>query len=212
MQLREIVLGTHNQKKRAELEYLLAPFGFTTYTLDDFPNAIEVVEDGDSFEENAAKKAQQQAKNLNAWVLGEDSGIAVDYLGGAPGIFSARFAGEQATDEENNQKLLKELKDVPRSQRTAHYVCHMALSDTTGTVRISCQATCQGILRTKASGAGGFGYDPLFEIPEYHQTFGELGPSVKSVLSHRARAARRFVSELLCLREALRRTQDAQNA
>jgi len=200
--MQQIVLGTHNLKKRAELEHLLGPHGFTINTLDDFPDAIDVVEDGHSFGENAAKKACQQAVILNAWVLGEDSGIVVDALDGAPGIYSARFAGEDATDEDNNRMLLKKLDGIPREKRTAHYVCHMTLSDPTGAVRIDSEATCQGILRTEPAGSGGFGYDPLFEIPEYHKTYGELGTSVKSVLSHRARASRRFVPQLLKLRAA----------
>ena len=197
--LTQLVLGTHNKKKRAELDYLLRPHGFELRTLDDFPDSIEVVEDGNSFAENAAKKATQQALHLGAWVLGEDSGISVDFLDGKPGIYSARFAGENATDEDNNRLILEKLKDVPRAKRTAHYVCHMALSDPTGEIRITCEETCQGVLRTKPSGDGGFGYDPLFEIPEYHRTFGELGASVKSMLSHRARASRLFLPRLLRL-------------
>lgn len=212
MELTQIVLGTHNAKKRAELESLLGPHGFTIRTLDEFSDAIDVVEDGDTFAENAAKKACQQAIHLNAWVLGEDSGICVDALGGAPGIYSARFAGENATDEDNNRLVLEKLSKVPREKRTAFYVCHMTLSDPQGNVCIDSEATCQGILRTEAAGSGGFGYDPLFEIPEYHQTYGELGPSVKSVLSHRARASRRFVPQLLKLRASLRNAQQPAKA
>ena len=197
--LKHFVLGTHNKKKRAELDVLLRPHGFHVRSLDEFPNSIQVVEDGTSFAENATKKATQQAVHLGAWVLGEDSGISVDALGGQPGIYSARFSGPNATDEDNNDFLLEKLKGVPREKRTAFYVCHMTLSDPKGNAVIDCEATCHGILRTKPAGSEGFGYDPLFEIPEYHATFGELGPTVKSILSHRARASRLFLPMLLRL-------------
>lgn len=197
--LKQMVLGTHNRKKREELEGLLGPFGFGLRTLAEFEHPLEVVEDGRTFGENAAKKAVEQARHLDAWVLGEDSGLCVDALQGAPGINSARFAGPQADDESNNQYLLAQMTDVPDNRRTAHYVCHMTLSDPAGQVQIDCEAICRGRIRRQPAGTGGFGYDPLFELPEYHQTFGELGVAVKSVLSHRARAMRRFVNELLSL-------------
>lgn len=202
-ELRRLVLGTRNVKKRAELDFLLRPHDFALRTLDDFPNAINVEEDGTTFGENAAKKAVQQAQHLNAWVLGEDSGIAVDALDGAPGIYSARFAGPEATDEMNNALLLQKLESVARPKRTAYYVCHMTLADPTGHIHIDCEATCRGILRTQPSGTRGFGYDPLFEISEYHKTFGELGAAIKGVLSHRARASRLFLPQLIKLLASL---------
>src|SRR5262245_52188700 len=123
-----LVLGTGNRKKLAELFDLLSPLGIELKTLGDFPNAIMVEETGQSFAENAALKAQVQAKHLNRWVLGEDSGLAVDALKGAPGIYSARYSEPGATDERNNQKLLMELQEVAAAKRTAHYVCHATLS------------------------------------------------------------------------------------
>jgi XTP/dITP diphosphohydrolase len=193
-----LVLGTHNRKKRAELEELLGPHGFRLRLLDEIldPVPIEVEETGQAFAENAALKAQQQARHLQQWVIGEDSGLSVDALGGAPGIYSARYAGENATDEENNAKLLAALADVPDAKRGAHYVCHMALSDPQGTIQIRCEATCNGRIARETRGNNGFGYDPLFLVPEYHRTFGELGPSVKAALSHRSRCMRRFVPQL----------------
>ncbi|MEX0794530.1 MAG: non-canonical purine NTP pyrophosphatase [Pirellulaceae bacterium] len=193
---RVLILGTGNQKKRRELEILLAPLGFTLQTLGDFPDAIEVVEDGDSFAENAAKKASQQAVHLGQWVLGEDSGLCVDALKGAPGIYSARFSGPRATDESNNALLIEKLSGVPRTKRTGHYVCHMAIAAPTGEIVLTSEDTCHGILREQPAGSGGFGYDPLFEIPEYRRTFGELGDSVKGVLSHRAKASRKLARRL----------------
>ena len=197
VELNEIVLGTHNVKKRAELAALLAPIGVQLRTLADFDSPLKVVEDGDTFQANATKKAVQQAQHLDHFVLGEDSGLVVDALAGAPGIYSARFAGEHASDEDNNQHLLSQLADLPIDRRTAHYVCHMTLANPSGSVLIDCEATCRGRIRTHPGGTNGFGYDPLFEVIEYHQTFGELGPTIKSVISHRAKAMRQFVVELL---------------
>jgi XTP/dITP diphosphohydrolase len=198
-----LVLGTHNRKKRRELEYLLVPLGIELKTLEDFPNAVEVEETGDSFHANAALKATVQARHLGQWVLGEDSGLQVDALNGAPGIYSARFAGLGATDEANNRLLLEKLADLPPKQRRAWYHCHFTLSDPEGNERINCFGRCFGRILNQSRGQSGFGYDPLFEIPEYHQTFAELGDAVKSVLSHRARANREFVPQLFSLIETL---------
>ena len=192
-----IILGTHNRKKGIELRELLEPHGFDLRTLAEVTNPIEVVEDGDTFAANAQRKATQQATHLGEWVLGEDSGLCVDALGGRPGIYSARYSGENATDESNNSLLLEELRNVPVAKRTAYYVCHMSLSDTQGNVIVDCEATCRGRILEAPRGSGGFGYDPLFELIEYHATFGELGSAVKSVLSHRSRAMCCFVPKLL---------------
>jgi XTP/dITP diphosphohydrolase len=201
--MNELVLGTHNKKKRAELELLLAPLGLKLLTLADFDDSIQVVEDGDTFQANATKKAVQQAVHLNRWVLGEDSGLAVDALQGAPGIYSARYAGTDGDDEANNRHLLSELGDLPLAKRTAHYVCHMTLADPTGQVHIDTESTCRGRIRAAAAGSNGFGYDPLFEVIEYGQTFGQLGPAIKSVISHRAKSMRQFVRKLTVLRAGL---------
>jgi XTP/dITP diphosphohydrolase len=199
MNERPLVIGTHNRKKGIELAELLAPLGFTVITLDDLPNAIEVVEDGDTFEANARLKASQQALHLGRWVLADDSGLAVDALGGSPGVYSARFAGPDATDEANNRLLLEKLADLPLEKRSAHYVCHVTVADPTGAIRAESHDICRGRIRFESSGANGFGYDPLFEVVEYHQTFGELGTHVKQALSHRSRALRAIVPRLLAL-------------
>ena len=194
-----IVLGTHNLKKRRELETLLTPHGIRVATLKDFDDVLEVEETGDTFAANAALKAEQQAVHLDQWVLGEDSGLEVDLLDGAPGVYSARYSGPEATDASNNAKLLAELGDAPLSKRGARYVCHIALSDPQGQIRLNVQACCRGRIQSREAGAAGFGYDPLFEVPEYHRTFGQLGDTVKSVLSHRSRAIRRLLPKLLKL-------------
>ena len=194
-----LVLGTHNRKKGAELAGLLAPYGFRLVTLAEFDAPLNVVEDGDSFAANAALKATQQAVHLREWVLGEDSGIAVDALDGSPGIYSARFSGKDATDDDNNRLLLEKLEGIPEASRTAHYVCHMTVADSTGEIRAESEARCFGSIRRDAVGDAGFGYDPLFEVMEYHQTFGQLGDAVKSVLSHRSRAFRLLLPQFVRL-------------
>ena len=196
----ELVLGTRNPKKRRELEYLLEKYeNIHLKTLDEFSNSIEVEETGTTFEANAILKATEQAKVLNKWVLGEDSGISVAALDGAPGVYSARFSGPDATDEKNNALLLNRLEGVPVEKRTAWYTCHMALSDPEGKVHVNCEGRCYGRILTQEKGTSGFGYDPMFEIPEYGMTFGEMGDAVKAVLSHRARANRMFVPKLMRL-------------
>ena len=196
-----LVLGTHNSKKKAELVEILEPHGVRLRTLSEFPTALNVVESGQTFAENARLKAVQQARHLQHWVLGEDSGLSVDALHGAPGVFSARFSGETATDASNNALLLERLRDVPLDHRTAYYTCHVVVADPEGNVRLEVESTCRGRILESPRGHGGFGYDPLFEIPEYHRTFGELGSSVKAVLSHRGRALRQILPPLIRLVE-----------
>ncbi|MCA9063475.1 MAG: RdgB/HAM1 family non-canonical purine NTP pyrophosphatase [Planctomycetaceae bacterium] len=196
MKRHTIVLASRNRKKAQEVAEILGPLGFDVRPVTEFPDVPDVVEDGQTFAENAAKKASEVARALNQWVIGEDSGLQVDVLKGAPGIYSARYSGENATDEANNQKLIAELNDVPEDKRGAGYVCSVALSDPAGQIRLAVEGTCRGRILREAKGIGGFGYDPYFLIPEYHQTFGELPAAVKHRLSHRARAMAAFAPEL----------------
>ncbi len=191
-----LVIGTTNAGKGRELAELLAPHGFVVRTLKDFPPQAEVVEEGDTFAANARAKASEYARRLGCWVLADDSGLEVAALGGQPGVYSARFAGENAGDAANNARLLQELGDLPLEKRTARYVCHVAVADPTGAIRAECADVCSGRIRFTPAGSNGFGYDPLFEVVELHRTFGELGPTVKSVLSHRGRAMRGIVPKL----------------
>ena len=193
------MLGTGNRKKAVELAVLFEPAGLRLLTLADMPEPIEVVEDGDTFAENARKKAAEQARHLRCWVLGEDSGLAVDALQGGPGVFSARYSGDDATDESNNRKLLAALAGLPAQQRVAKYVCHMAISDPQGNVLAESEAECRGRILAEPRGTYGFGYDPLFKVVEYHRSFGQIGPTAKACLSHRARAARRLLPRLFDL-------------
>jgi XTP/dITP diphosphohydrolase len=194
-----LVLGTANRDKGRELAELLTPYRFQILTLADVANPLEVVEDRESFADNARSKAREQARHLGRWVLADDSGLEVDALGGAPGIYSARYAGPTATNQMNNDRLLAELGDATWEKRTARYYCHVALADPSGAIRAECSAICSGRIRLEPAGTNGFGYDPLFEIVELHRTFGQLGPRVKAALSHRARALRAIVPQLVRL-------------
>jgi XTP/dITP diphosphohydrolase len=183
-----LVLGTRNAKKRLEIEEILGDLGLELRDLSGWPEAPEVVEDGTTFEANARKKASALARALGLWVLGEDSGLVVPALGDRPGVYSARYAGTQGDDEANNNRLLAELAPLPDDHRAAYYVCTAALADPSGDIRAGTEGRCHGLILRERRGTGGFGYDPLFLIPEYHRTFGELSPAVKHALSHRSRA------------------------
>jgi XTP/dITP diphosphohydrolase len=187
-----LVVGTRNPKKRIELLEILGDLPIELVDLTSYPNAPEVEEDGSTFEENARKKAVILAKALGEWVLGEDSGLVVPALKGRPGVYSARYAGKQGDDEANNDRLLAELAPLPDKVRSAYYVCTAALADPSGEVKAVVEGRCHGIIIKERRGKGGFGYDPLFLIPEYHRTFGELSATVKHALSHRGRAMERL--------------------
>src|SRR5438067_12103703 len=193
-----LVIGTRNRKKLAEITEILGDVGVQLHDLSHYPQAPEVEEDGDTFEANAQKKAVELARALKQWVLGEDSGLVVPALKGRPGVLSARYAGKQGDDAANNTRLLAELAPLPDDRRAAYYVCTAALADPAGEVRAVTEGRCHGVIVHGYRGSGGFGYDPLFLIPEYHRTFGELSARVKHALSHRARALEK-------LRPALRR-------
>jgi XTP/dITP diphosphohydrolase len=198
----QIVVASRNRKKTREIAELLAPHGIDVLCVADFPDVPEVVEDGLTFAENAAKKASQTAQQLGTWVIGEDSGLMVEALGGQPGIYSARYSGEGATDAKNNEKLIAELANVPPEKRTAAYTCSVALADPTGEIRLRAEGRCRGVIIDEPRGTNGFGYDPYFLIREYHQTFGELSSHVKHQLSHRARAFAKFIPQLISLLHA----------
>ncbi|MBX6313010.1 MAG: RdgB/HAM1 family non-canonical purine NTP pyrophosphatase [Isosphaeraceae bacterium] len=206
-----LVLATRNRKKGQEMAELLLPpwepsrnlARLEIRTLDAYPDLPAVEEDAETFLGNARKKAIAAAQALRTWVIADDSGLAVDALGGAPGVHSARFAGVHGDDEANNRKLLDLLAEVPDERRGAAFVCALVLADPTAQVRAEVEASCRGRITHEPRGTGGFGYDPLFLIPEYHKTFAELGPLVKHQLSHRARAFARLrpILERLIARE-----------
>jgi XTP/dITP diphosphohydrolase len=183
-----LVVATRNKKKLQEILEILAGIDLELRDLSGYPDAPEIDEDGDTFEANARKKASQTAKALHEWVLGEDSGLVVPALGGRPGVHSARYAGKHGDDAANNQKLIAEIRILPPEKRAAYYVCTAALSDPDGNVKAVVEGRCHGIIVPERRGEGGFGYDPYFQVLEFHQTFGELSSRVKHAISHRARA------------------------
>jgi XTP/dITP diphosphohydrolase len=195
----DVVLATRNAKKCAELRALLAPYAILVRSLSEYGDVPEVIEDGVTFSENAAKKASQTARLLGCWTIGEDSGLEVDVLQGAPGVYSARYSGTGATDASNTALLLARMTATPDERRGARYVCHVALADPTGRVRLHVEAACRGRITRELRGTQGFGYDPCFLIPELHRTFGELSPLVKQQLSHRGRALHQLIPQLLLL-------------
>jgi XTP/dITP diphosphohydrolase len=191
-----VILGSGNRKKCREMADLIRPNWehnpvleqLEIHGLDEFPDAPTVDENADSFAGNARKKASELARALGQWVLADDSGLTVDALRGEPGVLSARYAGEPSDDAANNRKLLEALGGVSDDRRGAAFRCALALSDPAGQIRLEAEGACRGRIIHGSRGDHGFGYDPLFLIPEYHQTFGELSALVKHQLSHRCRA------------------------
>jgi len=193
--MKELLVASGNKGKLREFGELLQGVVQTILSPADFPGLPEVEEDGDTFEANAIKKARSAAIFTGRPVLADDSGLAVDYLAGRPGVYSARFAGEGASDADNNALLLRELAGVPAERRGAAFHCVIALCRPDG----SCQ-TFDGMLAGEIleapRGEGGFGYDPLFLVPEYGQTFSELPIEIKNAISHRGRAMQQLKAAL----------------
>ncbi len=199
--MNEIVLATGNRDKVREFRGMLSRSGLdlSVLCLADFPSLPPVPENGKTFSENASRKALLTARATGKLALGDDSGIEVDALAGRPGIYSARFAGERATDKDNNDKLLALLRNVPERRRQARFVCLIALANPEKIIDIA-EGSCAGTIVMKPRGSGGFGYDPLFQPIEYQKTFAELPPDVKNRISHRARA---FEKALMMLEKYL---------
>jgi XTP/dITP diphosphohydrolase len=199
-----IVLATRNRGKLSEFQRLFEKIeGVEIVSLDDVPEVPEVVEDGETFEHNARKKALETARATGLPVLSDDSGIEVDALGGAPGVYSARFAGEGATNEENNRKLLALLSDVPDEKRTARFRCVLAFADPGNTRPDHLHletGVCEGRILREPRGRRGFGYDPVFQPVGEERSMAELSPEHKNRISHRGRASvlmRDFLSAYL---------------
>lgn len=194
-----ILIATQNKGKKEEiLDILKDVSGVLFKDIEDFPFIPVVEENGNTYQENAIKKATILAKACNTWVLADDSGLEIDALGGRPGIFSSRYAGPNATDEKNREKVLSELKGVPREKRTARFICSMALASPHQLLLVV-EGRCDGFITQEPRGNKGFGYDPIFYITQYHQTFGELHPSIKNMISHRAGALRQFKERIIPL-------------
>ena len=180
-----LVIATGNPGKTAEIRDLLRGFPINIKNLDNFGPIPPVVEDGDTFDENAYKKASFVSRILGLPALADDSGLVVEALGGAPGVYSARYAGENATDRQRYTKLLDEMKG--RADRQAVFECVLSLAVPTGAA-LTYEGRCQGLVAEKPAGSGGFGYDPVFYYPPLKKTFGELSREAKSRISHRGKA------------------------
>ena len=206
---RPLVFATRNKGKLVELRDLLP--GVDVLSIDEAATRLgvtidEVVEDADTFAGNASKKAREVSRATGLPALADDSGLEVDALGGAPGVYSARYAGEPHSDAANNEKLLGALAGVPAEKRTARFRAVLALADVTGPLGdrvMTSDGTCEGVILDEARGTGGFGYDPLFYSPELGKTFAEAGVGTKSELSHRARAMKAMKPQLLAYLQQL---------
>ena len=193
----ELLIATKNAGKIKELKELLIGLPIQTRCLNAFPNITEPEETGANFAENAVLKAKYYALQTKLWALADDSGLEVEALNGAPGVFSARYAGENANDEEKIEKLLRELNNIKNiKDRRARFVCAMAIADETGEIKFLADGVCDGAIALTASGANGFGYDPVFIPDGFSNTFGELSDQIKRKISHRALATGKIIQHL----------------
>jgi XTP/dITP diphosphohydrolase len=199
----ELLVATTHSGKFAEVQAFLSKLPLRITSLKSLANPPEVIEDGKTFEENALNKARMLAEYSGLLTLADDSGLEVDALSGRPGIYSARYAGEEGNDERNNQKLLGELIGVGEEQRTARFVCALALCapQSQGMKDWVVRQTCEGRIAFEPSGSHGFGYDPLFFYPPFGKTFGEIEREVKATVSHRGKALMKLAEVLPTLME-----------
>ena len=192
--MKHVVIATKNKGKAKDFEALFQPLGFEVVTMFDVAPDMEIEETGTTFEENAVLKAETLAKELKMIVIADDSGLAVDALDGAPGVYSARYAGDH-DDEANIVKVLEKLAGVPEEKRTARFMCALAIAgpemDTTTVF-----GTCEGVILQEKRGTNGFGYDPVFFIPELGRAMAELTPEEKGAISHRGNAIRKLAEAL----------------
>ena len=195
MLLDQIVLATRNSGKLLEIRELLKETDVRVMSLENFPEIPEIEEDGETFEENALKKAGFVASRLGIPALADDSGLCVDALFGKPGVRSARYGGTEFNDAQRYLKLLDEMKGVKTSDRTARFVCVIALVFPDGKRNLF-RGECEGRILTEPRGSGGFGYDPVFYYQEFDLTFGEMDSGTKNLVSHRSRALKVFVDFL----------------
>lgn len=186
-----LVVSTRNRHKLDEIRRILSDLDFEILSLDDHPDAPEVIEDEPTFEANALKKAMTISQHIGLPTIADDSGLVVDALNGKPGVMSARFAGDDATDLDRNNKLLSLMKAVPDEDRTARFVCVIALALPDGR-HFLFRGECEGLITREVRGENGFGYDPVFFVPSHQLTFGEMRPEIKNSISHRGRALRKL--------------------
>jgi len=190
----KLLLSTQNEHKVEELTVLLAPYDLELVSLLDYPEIGEIVEDGNTLEANALIKARAGYEHTGLPTLADDTGLAVDALQGAPGVLAARYAGEQATYAENVAKMLREMANVPADQRQAHFQTLAVFYD--GENTYTALGEVHGSITTERDGNSGFGYDPIFFVPEQHKTYASMGLAEKNQLSHRKRAFENLLSQL----------------
>ncbi|WP_374722924.1 XTP/dITP diphosphatase [Peribacillus tepidiphilus] len=193
--MKTILIATKNKGKAKEFEALFYPKGYKVLTLLDMDDHLDVEETGKTFEENAKLKAETISSYYNLPVLADDSGLMVDALDGRPGIYSARYAGEEKNDESNLQKVLAELKDIPDDERTARFYCALAFAIPGEETRLY-KGTIEGRITKEPKGSNGFGYDPIFYVPSKEKTMAELSADEKNEISHRAQAIRYLANDL----------------
>lgn len=190
-----LIIATGNEDKVREIDEILEGTGFEAISMKQAGFNPDIVEDGKTFEENALKKAMAVHELSGEYVMADDSGLCIDALDGAPGIYSARFCGEDSTYEEKFKKIFEMLADVPEEKRTAQFVCAIAVVKPDGT-SFTVRGECRGVLHEKPAGENGFGYDPIFYVPEFGMTTAQMDPEVKNSISHRGRALRAMVEKL----------------
>lgn len=193
--MKKIIIATGNKGKAREFATLFSPLGYEVLTLHDLEGATDVEETGTTFEENAILKAEALCEQFHTMVIADDSGLMIDALDGRPGVYSARYAGEQKNDDDNIDKVLDELKDVPDEKRTARFYCALAVA-VPGQETITVSGTVEGRIASGRQGENGFGYDPVFYVPDLGKMMAELKPEEKNAISHRANALKKL-KELL---------------
>ncbi|QQZ10679.1 XTP/dITP diphosphatase [Heyndrickxia vini] len=192
---KQVIIATKNKGKAKEFEKMFSTFHIKVKTLLDFPEAIDVEETGSTFEENAILKAETISQQYNIMTIADDSGLVIDALDGRPGIYSARYAGEEKNDEANIDKVLAEMIDIPNDDRSAKFYCALAIA-IPGKETITVSGTCEGEILRERKGNNGFGYDPIFFIKDKGQTMAELPSEEKNRISHRAKAVDKLPSIL----------------
>ncbi len=194
--MKKIVIGSGNHHKIKEIKAYFSDLDFNFVGLDSKLKLPEVIENGKSYEENALKKARQRARELNEIVLADDSGLSVDYLDGAPGIYSARFGGDDLSDQEKYLKILDLLSGQPLEKRKAAFISVIALVDPFKNIEITVEGKCSGIIAEEPAGKNGFGYDPIFYLPEYDKTMAQISQQEKNKISHRGHALKKMKKEI----------------
>ncbi|HET6872764.1 MAG TPA: XTP/dITP diphosphatase [Sporolactobacillaceae bacterium] len=196
--MKKVLIASKNAGKIAEFRRMLTPQGYEVVSLLDYPDAPDVEETGDTFQENARLKSEAISQKFDCAAIADDSGLVVEALDGRPGVYSARYAGEEKDDQKNIDKVLDEISDVPMPERTAHFVCVLAVS-VPGSPTLFVEGKCHGLIAQEPAGNQGFGYDPIFYIPDKGKTFAELSGEEKNEISHRAIALKKLEAQMSSL-------------